>query len=105
MPEPEKRASEFIQRHGFGAFIACVMLAEFLGLNPYSPLRKIAALEQAIISHEQQSHVADLAAQNQLRQVIQVLKKQAELQAITARQACLTNAKTDPQRAKCAEIQ
>lgn len=33
--------SEFISRHGFGIFIALVLLAEVLGFNPYSPLQAL----------------------------------------------------------------
>lgn len=36
-----EKVGDFINRHGFGVFIALVLLAELLGLNPYSPLRDL----------------------------------------------------------------
>lgn len=95
-----ERVSELIQRHGFGVFVALVLMAELLGFNPYSPLREISVLAGEIRKHDQ----ATQETQKKLDQLIQIQQRQADLQAITARQACLANARTDEQRRECAKI-
>jgi hypothetical protein len=96
--------SELIQRHGFGVFVALVLMAELLGFNPYSPLRDVRALAEQIKDHERTTNTQRVVTQSQLEQLIRAMRKQNQLQAITARQACLANAKTAAERDKCAEI-
>lgn len=92
--------SELIQRHGFGVFVALILMAELLGFNPYSPLREISALAGEIRKHDGQAE----ETKKRLDQLILIQQRQADLQAITARQACLANARTDEQRRECAKI-
>ena len=99
-----ERVSELIQRHGFGVFVALILMAELLGFNPYSPLRDVRVLAENLKDHERENDGRAKKSEQQLEQIIRVLRKQATLQAITARQACLANAKTAAERDKCAEI-
>ena len=99
-----ERVSELIQRHGFGVFVALILMAELLGFNPYSPLRDIRVLAEQVKTHDRESETQGQKSQQQLDAILRVLRKQATLQAITARQACLANAKTAAERDKCAEI-
>lgn len=100
MPEPlEQRASVFIQRHGFGAFIACVMLIEVLGLNPYSPLRQITAMEQRLSEHERSVQQTNTT----LRSIESLVREQTRIQSESALITCLRQSRTDAQREECAK--
>lgn len=91
-------------QHGVVGVLLLLFLASHFGYiqsEGTKTLEAAEAIKARLDKHEESSK----DTQRKLERVIKILNRQAELQAITARQTCLQNAKTEAARNRCAEIQ
>lgn len=98
------KVSGFIGRHGFGIFVAVVLLGEVLGFNPYSPIRAaiatMAATAGEMVKHEQTTQEANTI----LRDIRDTLVQQQRLQTQEKMIQCLRASKSDAEREACVKL-
>lgn len=94
----------FITRHGFGIFVAVVLLGEVLGFNPYSPIRSALIAMQAtageMAKHEQSTQETNAV----LREIRDTLKQQQATQTQEKMILCLRQSRTDAEREACVKL-
>lgn len=94
----------FISRHGFGIFVAVVLMGEVLGLNPYSHVRialqQMEATAGEVAKHDKTAQEANAILRDIRDNLVEQRKQQAQERLV----ACLRLAKNDREREECAKL-